>query len=202
MGTTFLLIRHASHDLLGRALTGRMPGVSLNAQGRAESESLAERLSALPIRAVYASPLERARETAAPLAERLGLPVHVAEEIGEIDYGEWTGRPFEALNDHPKWSDYNSFRSGTRIPGGEMMLEAQARIVTFMERLRERHPDQAVALVGHGDVLKSAVAYFLGAPLDLFQRIEIGPATVSAVELNDWGPRVLCVNHAGPLPEI
>lgn len=197
MTTTFLLIRHAAHDLLGRTIAGRMPGVSLNERGRAQAQELAQRLVPLPLAAAYSSPLERARETAAPIAARHGLPVTVLDAINELDFGEWTGQTLAALADHPRWQPFNAFRSGTRVPGGETMAEAQRRMVGAMEALCARHPDGSVALVGHGDPIKSAVAYFLGVPLDLFQRIEISPASVSVVTLADWGPRVLCVNNRG-----
>lgn len=195
--TTFLLIRHASHDLLGKAIAGRSPGVRLSPKGRQEAADLAERLASVPLRAVYSSPLERTRETAEPLSARLGLEVRISEAILELDFGEWTGKSLEELRQDPRFGHFNSFRSGTRIPGGERMPEAQARFVGEMHRLAGLHPDEWVALVSHGDPIKSALAYYLGVPLDLFQRIEISPASVSVVELNEWGPRVLCVNGAG-----
>jgi probable phosphoglycerate mutase len=196
---TFYLIRHGAHDLLGRAMAGRMPGVHLNADGQRQAEQLAERLAAAPIRAIYSSPLERARETAAPLAARLGQPVQISEALGEIDFGDWTGHTFEELREIPRWQQFNSYRSGTRIPQGELMLEAQARIVGEMERLRELHSHDHIGIVGHADVIKAAVAYYLGVPLDLFQRIEISPGSVSIVTLSDYGPRVLRVNDTGEL---
>lgn len=192
--TTFYLIRHAAHDLLGRAMAGRMPGVSLNPAGRDAAERLAEHLAAVPFAAVYSSPLDRARETAAPLAARQGLAVQIEPALDEIDFGDWTGRTLEALHGLERWRLFNSFRSGTPIPGGERMLEVQARIAAAMLRLRERHPGGTVALVGHGDVLKSALAFWLGVPLDLFQRIELAPASRSIVALSDHGPKILLIN--------
>jgi probable phosphomutase (TIGR03848 family) len=196
---TYLLIRHAAHDLLGKAIAGRMPGVHLNREGQIQAEQLVERLAHLPIEAVYSSPLERAQETARPLAGRLDLPLLIAEEMNEIDFGEWTGKSLQVLKPAPRWGWFNSFRSGTRIPSGEMMLEAQTRAVTFMDRLREEHRDGCIALVGHGDVIKAAVAYYLGVPLDLFGRIEIHPASVSVIRINDYGPQVLKVNDTGDI---
>jgi probable phosphomutase (TIGR03848 family) len=192
--TTFLLIRHAAHGLLNRAIAGRMAGVHLNAEGQAQAVRLAERHARLPIRAIFCSPVERARETALPLAQRLGLELRITETITEIDFGDWSGRTFPELREIPRWQRFNSYRSGTRIPNGELMLEAQARMVGQMERLREEYPNDHLALISHGDVIKSAVAYYLGAPLDLFQRIEISPASVSVIELQEYGPRVLRVN--------
>lgn len=192
--TTFHLIRHAAHDLLDRALAGRMPGVSLNAAGRRAAERLAERLADVPFAAIYSSPLERARETAAPLAARHGLALRIEPALDEIDFGGWTGRALAELHGQEAWQRFNSFRSGTPIPSGERMLDVQARIVAAMQRLGERHPDGEVALVSHGDVLKSALAYHLGVPLDLFQRIEVAPASHSIVVLAAHGPKILLIN--------
>lgn len=198
--TTFLLIRHAVHSLVGKSIVGRAPGVHLSAEGRTQAERLAERLADAPIRAVFSSPLERARETAQPLAERLGLPVQVCAQITEVDYGDWTGRTLQELEGMPGWREYNTFRSGTRILNGELMLETQARMVSRMEALRREHPDGVLALVGHSDPLRAAVVHYLGLPLDLAQRIEISPASVTVLEVRDWGPRLLLLNDTGELP--
>jgi probable phosphomutase (TIGR03848 family) len=195
--TTLLLIRHGANDLLGHRIAGRMPGVHLNAEGHRQAERLAERLDGLPIRAVYSGPLERARETAAPLAARLGLDVIILDAIGEIDFGHWTGESTEALYNLPRWQRFNAYRSGIRIPNGETMLEAQCRAVNAIERLQEEHPEDLVAIVSHGDVVKAALAYFLGVPLDLFRRIEVDPGSLSIVELADWGPRIVLMNDTG-----
>lgn len=192
--TVFYLIRHAAHGLLGHRMAGRKPDVRLSREGNAQAQQLAERLASLPIRAICASPLERARDTAQPLADRLGIEVEIAEELNELDFGEWTGRTLEELGGIPEWKLFNRFRSGTRIPGGELMPEAQGRIVGFLERTALEQADAHVAVVSHSDIIKSALAYYLGVPLDLFQRIEVSPASVSVVELQPWGPRVLAVN--------
>jgi broad specificity phosphatase PhoE len=139
----------------------------------------------------------RAQQTAAPLAARLGLPVRTADALAEIDYGDWTERPLDELRPLDRWNQWNAFRSGARVPGGERMLETQSRAVHLMLDLRARHDGQAVALVSHGDVIKAALAYFLGTPLDLFQRIEISLASVSVVSIGDYGPWVLAVNNTG-----
>lgn len=201
--TTFLLIRHGAHQLGGGTIAGRMPGVHLSTQGKAQVQLLAERLSLLPIQALYSSPVERTRETAAALSECLRLPVQIREPLAEVGFGEWSGRSLDQLRGLPLFQQWNAFRSGTRIPGGELMLETQCRVVLEMLRLRELHPQECVALVSHGDVIKAAVAYFLGVPLDLFSRIEIGLASVSVISLGSLGPWVLCVNHSGetlPMP--
>lgn len=197
---TFCLIRHAAHDWLARGLAGRLPGVSLNADGHEQAAHLAARLANAPLRAIYSSPLERAVQTAQPLAQRLNLPLQISEEINEIDFGDWTGQTFDQLNDEPQWAPFNAFRSGTRLPGGELMLEAQTRIVAHMERLRARHEGEHIALFSHGDIIKAALAYFLGVPLDVFGRLEISPASLSIIALDDYAPRILCVNDTGALP--
>jgi probable phosphoglycerate mutase len=200
--TTFLLVRHASHALLRRTLVGRTPGVPLDAEGRAQAARLAERLSALKPLALYSSPVQRALETAAPLSERWGLPVQMCKEFIEIDFGEWAGRDFTDLHAVKQWEYFNSYRSGTRPSGGELMLEVQARAVAGLQRLHAGHPNSLIVIVSHGDVIRAALNYYLGAPLDLFRRLEISPASVSLLELQDWGPRVLLVNHLGDLPQI
>lgn len=200
--TTFLLIRHATHALLKRTLVGRTPGVPLDDEGREQAARLAERLANLKPLALYSSPVQRAVETAAPLSERWGLPVQVAEEFSELDFGEWAGRDFSDLDELKQWEYFNTYRSGTRPPGGESMLEVQARAVTSLQRLHAEHPGSLIAIVSHGDVIRAMLNYYLGAPLDLFRRLEISPASVSVLDLQDWGPHVLLVNHLGDLPEL
>jgi probable phosphoglycerate mutase len=196
--TTFLLIRHGETDDLGRSLSGRRPGVPLNAAGRRQAQQLAARLAGEGIAAVYSGPLERVRETAAALAERLGLEVRATAELDEIDLGEWSGQRFDALAGRDDWRWFNTVRSCTRAPGGELMLEVQARAVAFLQRLAGERPAAAVALVTHSDVIKAVLAYYLGVPLDLAQRLEVSPASVSVLALEEWGPRVLCVNSVEP----
>lgn len=195
MTTTFFLLRHAAHDRLGRVLCGRMAGVSLGETGRAQARKLGERVSRETVAAVYTSPMERARETAEPIAARLGLDVEVAPEIDEIGFGQWSGMPFAELERDPRWAAWNAARSVTRPPGGETMLEAQGRAVGFIERLRAKHPDGAAALVSHADLLKAVLAYFLGLPLDLIGRFEIGPASLSTLLVGDWGAKILTLNE-------
>ena len=192
--TTFALIRHASHALLGHTIVGRLPGVQLSARGLREAEALASRLEGWPIQALYSSPLERARATAAAIADRLRLEVQAADELNEIDYGPWTNRTLADLREIPEWRRFNLFRSGSRIPGGESMVEVQDRMLQLIERLRCVHPEQTLALVGHGDVIKAALAYYLGVPLDLFGRIELSPASLSVIRVEPHGPQVLLIN--------
>jgi probable phosphoglycerate mutase len=200
--TTFLLIRHALHELGGDRIAGRLPDVHLSPDGLAQAEQLAARLDGVRIDAVRASPMERTRETAAPLAARRGLRLETCDDLLEIDYGEWTGRPLDALREDERWRRWNTFRSGHRVPGGESMIEVQSRAFALLQRLSAQHPDGHLALVSHADVIKAVVAQCLGAPLDLFQRIEISPASVSVVVVAELGPWVVCVNHTDGLAAL
>ena len=198
--TTVLLVRHGSNDYVGRALAGRSLGVHLNAAGRAEAGRLARRLAPLPIAAVYSSPLERAVETAAPLAVARSLDPRLVEAAAEIDFGEWTGRTIAELEADPLWRRFNTERSTTRPPGGELMAEAQARMVGAVEDLRAAHPGETIALVSHADVIRAALAHYAGIPLDAIGRFEIRPASVTTLRLWDAWTLVLGVNDIGGLP--
>jgi probable phosphomutase (TIGR03848 family) len=191
--TTFYLIRHASNDSLGKTIAGRT-GVRLNALGRQQAEALAEKLSTAPITRIFSSPLERTRETALPLAHRLGLPIEISEALNEINYGDWTGQTLAQLAPLETWKQWNSFRSGTRAPHGELMIEAQQRIIAGLESFHAQFPNQSLALFSHGDVIKAALACYLGISLDLLQRIEISPASVTLIARDEHGVRVLAVN--------
>lgn len=191
---TFLLIRHAHHDYMRKELVGWMPGIHISEKGQAQAERLADRLSGRHIDAIFSSPLERTMETAEPIARRMRLSIEVSERFGEVRPGEWTGRDFDTLDKDPRWHAYNRFRSGTRPPGGELMAETQTRFVAEMERLHAERRNAVIAVVSHGDPIKSAVAYYAGIALDLFLRLEIAPASVSTIELHEWGPRILGVN--------
>ncbi|HEX6111101.1 MAG TPA: histidine phosphatase family protein, partial [Geminicoccaceae bacterium] len=125
---------------------------------------------------------------------RLHLEVQIAQELNEIDYGAWTNRTLADLRELAEWRRFNLFRSGSRIPGGETMLEVQERMLRLLERLGAAHPEQTIALVSHGDVIKAALAYYLGVPLDLLQRIELGPASLSILRVEPYGPQVLLIN--------
>ncbi|MDB6017369.1 MAG: Phosphoglycerate mutase [Pedosphaera sp.] len=192
--TTFYIIRHATNDLVGKVITGRRPGIGLNPEGRRQAEQLAKRLAREPIQIVYSSPRERAVETAVPLAKRLNLDIQISEAFDEIDFGDWTGLTFEQLAPLPKWQRWNSFRGVTRIPGGEMMCEVQTRMVMAIQGLHAEYPEQTIAVFSHGDPIRATLAYYLGVPLDLLQRIRVDPASVSIITLNEEGPEVLGMN--------
>lgn len=198
--TTFLLIRHAAHVLGSGVIAGRSAEAVLSPTGIEQAAKMAQRVASLPVKAIYCSPMMRTQQTARPLAERLGLAIQTSDALSEIDFGQWQGRKIDELRGEERWKQWNTFRSGTRAPGGELMGEVQARIVDFMLRLRVQHANESVAIVSHGDVIKAAVACFLGVPLDLFQRIEISLASVSVVVIGDYGPWVLGVNETGDVP--
>lgn len=193
--TTFYLVRHAEKDGPPGFLSAEQPGFGLTEAGRRQAERVAEALAAEPIRRVVSSPLERARLTAAATAERLGLAVELSDAIGDLDYGAWTGHTAESLQDDAAWRRFHDFRSGHRIPGGELLLEVQARFVSEMLRLRDESPHSGLALFSHADPIKLAVAHFAGVPLDVFTRLEIDPASLCVVTLDDREPRIGCVNR-------
>jgi probable phosphoglycerate mutase len=161
---------------------------------------LAETLSGVPIRAVYTSPLERALETAEAIARPHGLTPQLSEELGEVRAGSFEGETLADLDRREDWKRFNVFRGGTRAPGGELMIETQARMVRRIDALRQPHDGQVVALVSHADPLRAAIAHFLGISIDMLLRFEISPASVSVLELSDWGARVWCLNRTGEIP--
>jgi probable phosphomutase (TIGR03848 family) len=197
-----LLIRHGQNDWVNkRRLAGWTPGVHLNEEGRSQAEQLSERLSSLPLKAIYSSPLERCIETAAFLAHPHGLEVVELDDIGEVHYGDWQGKKIKKLaKKKRKWYAVQHFPSRFRFPGGESLTEVQKRAVTAIERLNLLHEKELVAVVSHADVIKLILAHYLGMHIDLFQRIVVSPASVSSLMLSESGPvRVLRINDDGPI---
>lgn len=192
--TTLLLIRHAQTDAVGQWLAGRMPGVGLNQNGRAQAERLRVRLSSTDLQAIYASPLDRAIETAEPLARDRALRIEPNMDLMEIDFGAWTGKRFDQLAADPQWVRFNRHRSQAAVPGGERATDAQARIARVIDEARITHPHQTVVFVTHADVIRLAVLHLAGAPIDFIHRFEISPASVTAIEYSGDDPRLLYVN--------
>jgi broad specificity phosphatase PhoE len=190
------LVRHAMCDGVGFVLNGRAPGVRLNAEGREQATALAERLRDEPLRAIYCSPVERARETAEAIAAPHQLTPCIEPGLDEIDFGEWTGRTIGDLQQLPRWRAFNERRSVTSVPGGELMLDVQARVVAAIDLLRERHPRDRVVAVSHGDVIKAAIAHYLRASLDHISFFEIDPAGVSTLEVERSGARMIRLNDS------
>jgi probable phosphomutase (TIGR03848 family) len=202
-----LLVRHGQTPTTGKVLPGRAPGLHLADKGRAQAEAVAARIATLQgpkrsVAAVYASPLERTRETAAPIGKALGLPVKRSKGLIECDFGEWTGAELKALYKKPEWRTVQRNPSGFRFPGGESFTEMQARICGAIDTLRHAHPGATVVAVSHADPIKAAVAHALGTHLDLFQRIVVSPCSVSAILYGTDGPVVLAVNSTGDLTSL
>ena len=195
--TTLYLVRHAAHDRVHDVLCGRMPGVTLGEAGRREAARVAERLAREPIAAVWSSPLERARETAAPIAQKLNIQVQASDSLNEIDFGTWTGRRFDDLASDLTWASWNRARSTTRPPGGESFGAAQGRIVPFLKGLAQEHPDAGVVAVTHGDLIRAALCAFLNCQsLDDFRLFEVTPSSVTTLVLWGDGWKVLGMNEA------
>ncbi len=197
----FLLIRHAENDFVKkRRLAGRQPGVHLNERGRQQAQALAQmlaqKLAGQPVRGVYCSPLERAIQTAEPIAQALGLEVIPRPALIETDYGEWQGKSIRALARLKSWRLVIHRPSQMRFPGGESFAEAQHRIQREIEDLCAHHEPQDIILcVTHADPIKLAVAYYLGLPLDLFQRLSINTAAITALQVGEFGSQLLTLNY-------
>jgi probable phosphoglycerate mutase len=192
--TVFQLLRHGETAVQGR-INGRLPGVGLSDRGRAEIAAVAERLAGEKIAAVYASPLQRTRETAEILSERLGLPVGYRDDVIELDFGEWTGLTADIVRKDERFHLWNVCRSVATIPGGESWRQVHNRIVAAMFDLQQAHPGENIVIVSHGDVIRAALLFALGMPLDFYARLEVAPASVSTIRLDKAGIRVLGLNE-------
>jgi len=197
-GTLVLLVRHGQTPTTGKLLPGRAPGLHLADAGREQAQRAAERIAALTmVDAVYASPLERARETAAPIAAARGLKVQIDKGLLECEFGDWTGAELKKLMKLPEWGTVQRAPSTFRFPNGESFTEMQTRMVSAIDRLRAKHEGGVIVLVSHADPIKAAVAHAMGTHIDLFQRIVIGTCSVSAIAYGMGAPIVLTVNSTG-----
>ena len=196
--THVFLIRHAHNDWADKKLAGWTPGVRLNALGAKQAEALVERLAPIEFDAIYSSPLERALETAAPLARARGLKVIELPDVGEVKYGDWQGKSLKQLSRKKEWITVQLAPSMMRFPNGESLREMQSRAVAGVERIAAAHPKGTLALFSHGDVIKAIVAHFVGMPLDTFQRLKIAPASVTVLGLGRFGAQLLRLNDTGP----
>lgn len=200
--TTVLLVRHAVNEWVrtGR-LAGWAAGVHLNDEGMAQARAVGERLASQPLQGVYASPLERTMETAAAIvAHHTHLAVQVTPGVGEVDFGYWQGEQIADLSRRKMWPVVQQAPSRAYFPGGETVRAAQMRAVDTVEALAGQHGGQMIAVISHSDIIKLILAYYLGMPLDLFQRIVVSPASVSAVELGYGRPYVALVNDTSHVP--
>jgi probable phosphomutase (TIGR03848 family) len=192
----FLLIRHGENEYVksGR-LAGRLPGVHLNENGRAQAQGLAEKLTGMKVKAIYSSPLERALETAKPIARALELDILERPGLIETDYGEWQDQKIKGLSRLKLWRRVQSSPSTMRFPGGETFAEAQQRITSELIDLAAlSEPKDILVCVSHADPIKLAVAYFIGLPLDLFQRLNASTGSITALQLDENGGRLLCLS--------
>ena len=193
--TTVFLVRHGAHDLLGHRVAGRMPGVSLNGEGREQARRAGERLRREGVAALYASPLDRARETAAPIGAALGLPVGEAPGLTELDYGTWTGAALADLDGDPAWRAWNEDRAASRIPGGETMGEVADRACAAIEAWRLSHPGATVAVATHGDVVKAVLCRILGLSFDRVHAFEVAPGSLTSLVAWEGGAKLLTLNE-------
>ncbi|MCJ7700542.1 MAG: histidine phosphatase family protein [Anaerolineales bacterium] len=192
-----LLIRHGENEYVAKGrLAGRLAGVHLNENGIRQAEAVAVALAEAPVKAVYASPLERCMETAQPLAEKLVQAVIPREGLLEIDFGDWQDKTLKQLRRRKLWKVVQGNPARMQFPGGETFANAQMRVVTELEALCKTHqPEDLIACFSHSDLIRLAVAYYIGTPLDLFQRIAVSPASISTLHMGEFGARVVNVNH-------
>lgn len=201
--TLVLLVRHGLTPTTGQVLPGRAPGLHLSDAGVRQAETLAGRLGELPLAALYASPLERTRETAAPTASALGMQPTLDEGLIECDFGDWTGRRLDELAKLPEWDAVQRAPSTFTFPGGEGFAAMQRRIVGALDAIRAAHAGQVVACFSHADPIKVALAHALGTPLDAFQRLWVNPASVSAVRYDGDAVSVVATNRgSGSLTDL
>ena len=192
------MVRHGRTPTTGKVLPGRAAGLHLADSGKTEAEAVAKRIAEIKgVSAIYASPLERARETAAPIGKILGQKVNIHKGLLECDFGDWTGTQLTALMKKPEWTTVQKAPSTFRFPNGESFTEMQQRMVSALDDIRAKHPGGIVVCVSHADPIKAAVAHAMGTHIDLFQRIVISTCSVSAVAYSPSGPVVLTVNSTG-----
>jgi probable phosphomutase (TIGR03848 family) len=196
--TTIVLVRHGQTPTTGRLLPGQAPGLHLSDEGKKQAEAAAARIAKLKrVTAIYASPLERARETAMPIARARGLAVRVERGLMDLDVGTWTGARLDKVSKRPEWSTVQRHPSGFRFPDGESFMEMQARMTETLAKLVERHRGGVVVAVSHADPIKAVVAHALGMHLDLFQRLNVSPGSITTIAYSDGAPMVLGVNALG-----
>lgn len=197
----FLLIRHGNSEAVD-FIPGRSPGVNLSSSGKNQLKELVDNLSHIQIDSIYCSPIDRTVQTARAIAESKGLLLETNEAFIEFEFGEWTGKTFKELEHIQKWKLFHEFRAGTKPPSGELIIQIQSRFVSELIRLRDLFPEKTIAIVSHGDPIRSAICYFTGIPLNMVQGITIGTASVSTLEINAWGSVLHNLNHQGKMPVI
>ena len=200
--THLVLVRHAVTAQTGPLLSGRAPGIDLSDAGRAQAESLGARMADLPVAVVYASPIERTTQTAQAIAVHHGLPVLRLDGVLEADDGEWTGQKLADLAKTDLWKVVQRNPSRMVFPGGESMATMQTRMVAALEAVVVDHPGELVVVVSHADPIKAAIAHYTGVHLDLFQRIVVSPASVTAFAFGHHGVAMIKCNDTGGLDDL
>jgi probable phosphomutase (TIGR03848 family) len=201
--TNLLFVRHGSTPTTGKVLPGRARGLELSPEGRAQADTVAQRLRAVaPVDAVYSSPLERCKQTAAPIALQFDARVGIRKGFIECDVGEWTGASLTSLANLPEWKAMHAHPAGFRFPEGESFLEMQARVANAVADIVAAHPGQRVVVVTHADIVKLAIVSALGMALDALHRMTISPCSVTAVAYGHLGPHVLTVNSTDDLGKL
>jgi probable phosphoglycerate mutase len=196
-----LLIRHGENEYVKTSrLAGRLPGIHLNERGQKQADALGEALTDVPIKALYSSPLERAVETAAPIARARNLEIIPEPDLMDTNIGSWQGRSLKSLRLTKLWRIVQSAPSRFRFPDGESFVESQARYVSALERIIKNHnkPQDTVAVVFHADPIKLAVAHFLGMPLDHFQRLSCDTGSLTALYVSESGANLIKLNQRPP----
>jgi probable phosphomutase (TIGR03848 family) len=199
---TIILVRHGENDWVKKhRLAGWIEGVHLNDNGRQQAHAAAARLSHLPIKAIYSSPVTRCVETAEIIAQTLNQQIRPLPDMGEVRYGKWEGKKIKKLSKKKLWFVVQFFPSRMRFPGGEALREVQFRAIQALESLNDGYADEDIVIVvSHADVIKLVLAHYLGVHIDLFQRIGLSPASASVIQLSSRGTvRVLRINDDGPL---
>nr|WP_255428053.1 histidine phosphatase family protein [Ramlibacter cellulosilyticus] len=192
-------MRHANHDWVGRGIAGRQPDVSLNEEGRRQSQELVRRLQGVPFDAIVCSPQPRTQQTAEPLAEALGMEIQVHAGFDEVDMGEWVGMSFRELDALGEpWRHWCERRASAHPPGGEAFTEVPKRAMAALRELRERYPEGKVLVVSHGDVIKSIVATCLRMSLDDLETFDIAPASATVIAMGEDWAQLRLLNGTGP----
>jgi len=197
-----LLVRHGLTDLTPTRLIGRLPGIDLNQPGRQQAAEAAALLEPVPVAAIYSSPMARTMQTAAALAATSGLEVTEMLGLNEVDYGEWAGQEYKVLQKTDLWKLVQQHPSRARFPGGESVPEAQARVVAAIEELVARHPRDTVAAYSHSDMIKLAVAHYVGMALDMYQRTNVGPGSITALHIGGGGATLVRLGATASLDDL
>jgi probable phosphomutase (TIGR03848 family) len=200
--TVVLIVRHGLTASTGKALTGWLPGISLDDRGQAQAAAVGARLGEVPLAAVVSSPLDRCVQTATAIAGAQADPMQVLtdERLGECKYGDWTGQSLRKLTHDPLWRVVQAHPSAVTFPGpdGESMSGMQQRAVTAVREWNEKLGTDATYLVcSHGDVIKAILADALGMHLDMSQRIQVDPCSLSVIRYTTLRPFVLRMNDTG-----